>query len=262
HAEKQAELRRQHDVTVVEPEFISAEELAKAPEITIYSEQSKAAGDVATGAYQTYVYRQSVTEERGYFTNLEPTGGFDPDPVWNPLQHPGAFFAEDMTLANGFRPGVDAISGYMFRFFRSSRDPDITHLATIHMELWDGDPLGIFDTAGGGYASAKIAGTDADFPNIPINFRINAVAALAPEVVIPGQRVWLVITADACWLGFMNGGVPPTIGSSINGWIMQEDDDGSFNGMGVCCMDHDPHACLVPSNICADDTDGSAHMCS
>ena len=247
---------------IVDEEWISPQELAKLPEITVYSEQSKAAGDVATGATQTYAYRQSVTEESGYFTNLEPTGGYDLDVADNPLMHQGAFFAEDMTLANGFRPGIDALSGYMFRFFRSSRDPDTTHLATIHMELWDGDPLGIFDTAGGGYTATKIAGTESDFPNIPVNFRINAVAVFPSEVVIPRETVWLVITADACRLGFMNGGVPPTIGTSREGWIMQEDDDGSFNGTGFCCDDANPHACLVGGTICADDTDGTAHMCS
>jgi len=199
-----------------------------APVITVYSEQSKQSGRVASGSTQTYVYRYNQLWPYGIFYNYNSTTS-----DLTTIQ--GVFLADNLTFGNGFVGGM-TISGYELYVYRSSLDPQ-PGLADVHVELWDGDPFQVYDTPAHGYSGAVISGTEADFLNIPYNTHLWLTAEFDPEIVIPNERVWMVITSNACQLGWhVDWGKPLIVSDApADVWQDQRDVDGSFNGLGTCC---------------------------
>ncbi|UCC30486.1 MAG: hypothetical protein JSU86_20095 [Phycisphaerales bacterium] len=242
------------------------------PSRVFYNDGAKRAGRAAVASEPEAVVYRAIDYDPAtyaYYVNYGPTTG---------AEFPGVFFADNMTLGNGFQPG-DQITGYDLKVYRSSWDPWVGHLATIHVELWDGDPLGVYDTAANGYLGAVIAGTEADFTGIPVA-EIGETQVLRAElsapVVIPHERVWMVVTSDACRLGWLRSFVKPTVGTDEpdDVWEWQLDNDGGFNGAGVCC--YDGSACdvdgpdndieTIGDNVYCDagvgDPDGTKRWCS
>ncbi|MFQ5494511.1 MAG: hypothetical protein ACE5EX_03940 [Phycisphaerae bacterium] len=249
-----------------------------APHRVIYSVQSARAGKLAhastTGVSATTVGARSVPGPPDVLTSaarggspLESTvyrerarGGFAVFLNFNPATgaaFPGAMLADNLGLGGGFgQLGERRISGYDLLVFRSSFDPQ-PGLADIHVELWDGDPLCLVDTPGGGFACAPIAGTTADFVDIPSATVPTLRAQLpAPVLLSPtntANRVWMVITgsqtsnASPCRLGWIIGEKLPEIGNAEPGdmFELQWDTDGETNGQGRCC--EDGSACVFGS---------------
>ena len=230
---------------------------AVAPAVDLLSSQARAAGVVATGTGADAVVYESIVggPEFGIFLNMAPTTG---------LAYPGTVVFDNMGLEGGFQTG-GAISGYMGRWFRSSADPR-PELADFHVELWDGDPFFGVDTVGDGYAGAVIAGTEADFVDIPPNFRFNGFALGLKGAALgasnPTNRLWMVVSGSEtsntspCRLGWIIGGLKPRVGNDFpfNGFGVQCDWDGQFDGAGPCCTDGLP--CQIDTDPCADDTSG------
>jgi len=185
-----------------------------APVIKVYSEQSKRSGRVASGSTQTYVYRYNQIQPYGIFYNYNSSTS-DLTTV------PGVFMADNLTFGNGFVGGM-TISGYELYVYRNSLDPQ-PGLADVHVELWDGDPFEAYDIGADGYAVAPIPGTQADFVDIPADTHARLVASFDPEVVIPNRHVWMVLTSNACYLGWHLSWTKPLIGSDTPGNVVKLD---------------------------------------
>jgi hypothetical protein len=151
--------------------------------VHVYSAQSPQGSSANVGA-EAAIYQAPNNEPGTYsvFLNLDSTTG---------ALFPGVMFADNMGLGAGYAPGSDDISSYDALLFRSSSDPQ-PGAADFHMALWDGDPFCTFDTPGGGYACAPIAGTEADIVDIPANTIFTATHVLPKGVSAPNQRVWMV----------------------------------------------------------------------
>ncbi len=228
------------------------------PPVIVYSRQSQGNGAVASVAgLEADVYRTLDNEPGTYgvFINLSPSTG---------LVFPGAMVADNMGLGNGFVAGVHEISSYDLLVFRSSLDPQ-PGPADFHVELWDGDPLCMFETPGGGYACGPIPGTEADFVNVPANTTMTARAILGPGVMAPHDHVWMVLSGSEtanpspCSLGWDISYDLPVVGST-NGLdvIERQSDEG---GVGSCCGDGS--ACDVSGGqTCPDDDSGQQGFCS
>jgi len=224
-----------------------------APVIKVYSEQSKRSGRVASGSTQTYVYRYNQIQPYGIFYNYNSSTS-DLTTV------PGVFLADNLTFGNGFVGGM-TISGYELYVYRSSFDPQ-PGLADVHVELWDGDPFEVFDTGADGYSVSVIDGTQADFVDIPADTHAWLVASFDPEVVIPNKRVWMVLTSNACRLGWHTSWTKPLIGSDAPDDVWEAAQDRSQGGdpehlPGQCCEDG---SFCDPDNLCPGDT-GNRYFC-
>ena len=211
-----------------------------------------ASTDLLDGA-ESLAYQAVWASEVTYsiFSNQQPTG---------------AFLAEDMTLFDEFALG-GLINGFEAQIYRSAVDPGgLVELADVEIELWDGDPLGQLDVPGAGYLGSPIPGTHAVFSDIPRATVAVLKARLANPVALsnPDNRVWMVISSNACRLGWILSFVTPTVGhmGPWDVWEIATDEDGGFNGQGVCCADGS--ACQVdgPAGPCASDTGGTRGHCS
>ena len=85
------------------------------------------------------------------------------------------------------------------------------------MELWDGDPLNALDSTGIGFSAAPIPGTKVTFSDVPVNTRIVFRGALDPPVVTPHDRVWVVVTSDACRFVWFLAWTKPIVGDDAPG---------------------------------------------
>jgi hypothetical protein len=229
--------------------------------VTIYSVQSPQ-GSSANVSALAAVYQAPDNEPSTYsvFLNLNDTAG---------ALFPGVMFADNMGLGGGYVPGTTNISSYDGLFFRSSSDPQ-PGLADFHMELWDGDPLCAVDTPGAGYACGPIAGTEADFVDIPGGTIFTATAVLAKGITSPHQRVWMVVSGSEtgvnpspCRLGWDIAYGPTLVGDNAPGdyFMTQEDENNGGDGIGaegVCC--EDGVTCSAAA-LCASDTAGSKGHC-
>lgn len=231
-------------------EFLSS----STPPVTIYSLQSL--HGAANTSTEADVYLAPDREPLTYsiFINLGPTSG--------PL-FPGAMIADNMGLGNSFAPG-DEITSYALLLYRSVLDPQ-PGLADVHVELWDGDPFCAHDTPGGGFACAPIPGTAADFTDIPAGTQFWAKAVLPKGVVVPNDRVWMVVSGSQtgnpspCRIGWDISYGPPEIGfANPEPPILTQRD---LTGQGSCCTDGSP--CDIDSGeTCDGDDDGYRRFCS
>lgn len=232
-----------------------------ADHLTIYSVQSPQ-GSSANVTSEAAIYQAPNNDPLTYsvFLNLNDTAG---------ALFPGVMFSDNMGLGGGYVPGSDNISSYDALFFRSSGDPQ-PGLADFHMELWDGDPLCAFDTIGGGYACGPIAGTEADFVDIPGGTAFTATAVLPKGVTSPHQRVWMVVSGSEtgvnpspCRLGWDIAYGPTLVGDNAPGdfFLTQEDENNGADGVGgegACCADGS--ACSAAA-LCASDAAGTRGHC-
>ena len=211
---------------------------------------SIAATDLPTDAPVTvYRARDAVAASYSVFTNQQASG---------------AFIADDMTLSADYM-GSGLITGYEAKVYRSSFDPGgVVDLADIQIELWDGDPLALLDTIG--YANAPIPGKQSTVTGIPTNHIAVLRATLSAPVALsnPENRVWMVMTSNACRLGWLISFVTPDPGSMgpFDGYEMATDVDGGTNGAGTCCGDGSTCDVEGPAGPCAGDPDGSLGFCS
>ncbi len=228
------------------------------PPVVVYSEQSQRTGAAASvTGLAADVYRTLDNEPLTYsvFVNLSPSTG---------LVFPGAMVADNMGLSNGFVPGVHEISSYDLLVFRSSLDPQ-PGMADFHVELWDGDPLCMYETPGGGYACAPIPGSEADFVDVPANTIMTARAVLPPGVTAPNDRVWMVLSGSQtvnpspCRLGWDISYGRPFVGRTHGLDVVAGQFDHS--GEGSCCGDGS--ACDVSGGLtCPEDAQGERGLCS
>lgn len=233
--------------------------------LTIYSLQSHQTGRVSNVGAEAFTYQVVDAEPLTYsvFLNFNASTG---------LLFPGTMLGDNCGLDNGFTPGVDEISSYDAKLFRSSLDPQ-PGLADFHMELWDGDPFASFDTPGLGFTNTVIAGTEADIVDIPAATQFIATALLPKGITAPNATVWMIVSGSEtgvnpspCRLGWDIAYQNPNIGNvSPSGDLMIAQSDDS--GVGVCCEDASP--CDVPGGVpctgdigtCNDGTDGCRGFC-
>jgi hypothetical protein len=206
---------------------IQAVDITGAPEVQ-YSVQAQALGRSSAASGDAFVYKYSDFSGFGLFSNMQPATG---------AYGIGSFDSSPFQLGNGFNPATDQVNGYQLYIFRSSLDPGVISgsLATLHTELWDGDPFFALGTAGGGYANAKIAGTDGDWSGIPPASLGLYITAFAP-VSVPHQDVFMVVTSSMCRLGYMIDGTRASIGAAHlpygDIFLIQSDYDGQFAATG------------------------------
>ncbi|RME38081.1 MAG: hypothetical protein D6788_08130, partial [Planctomycetota bacterium] len=147
-----------------------------------------ASGLAAGGIGTADVYRES--KDSGFFNPQKSTD-------------PGSMHANQMIFGNGWQPG-DSINGFDLTILHSSLDTVST--ADIRVTLWDGDPLGFFDTVcSAGGVPAPIPGTETIFAGVPIGaFRLSTTFPKiqyncdppdpdgAGPLPAPTPRVWMV----------------------------------------------------------------------
>ena len=153
-------------------------------------------GIAATGGTgETYVFYQPNDSGYGNFMKDDDTLGYG---TW----------ATQAILGNGFEAGM-TISAYDFLMYNS---PYSVNDAAWSAALWDGDPRAALDTVCNGGLPAPIAGTFASWgplPQAPPGSSCEAIfgnadpecvglyrlrATLGSKVVIPCDRVWIVVT--------------------------------------------------------------------
>ena len=196
------------------------------PVRTFYNDASgTVSADLLTGT-GTLVYRSDDVDPSSYsvFHNFQPEG---------------AFIAEPMTLSAEYADS-GGIVGYEAKVYLSGdNDTGFGPPTDFHIELWDGDPLAEFDTAGNGYLNAPIPGTQVTWTDLPGFTRMLVLKASLPAPVSVSNadnRVWMVMTSDACRLGWLYSFVLPSIGSNggLDLWQVAGDQDGARNGLGTC----------------------------
>lgn len=223
----------------------SVEQIPPSTRVRVFESEATLASDfngqtslrptAATDLIEAIVFENAFDSGFAFFMNAQPTTG---------AAFPGAFLADEMILAKTFQPGPtgDRISGYELTVFRSFLDPDVGVDADVTVELWDGDPLGLIDTQGDGFAGALIAGSACTFSGIAVDTLATLRCRLPEPVTVdnPAGRVWMVLTSTACRIGWRISSRVPRIGSILidpdDSMESQVDTDGETNGQGTCCQ--------------------------
>lgn len=193
-----------------------------------FLQRARAAG---TGV-DAFVFKNDNSSISTRFINFAPTTNVDPMGSGNSGM--GTFMADEvLNLGNGFEPG-DSITGYELFLARGARDPNGDQPATIIVELWDGDPLGVVDALGGGFTNQPIPGTRSVFSDVPVGAAGFFKGVLVNPVVINRDKFWVVVTGDGCQVGWNWTFLQPEIGevdADLDSWIEVSD----LSGVGDCC---------------------------
>lgn len=171
----------------------------------------------------------------------------------------GVLLAENLTLGNGFQPG-GLVSGFDVFLELSSVVEDLQPRVDIVVELWDGDPFALFDGPANGYTGEPIPGTRVTFGDVPSNSGSMMFHAEFAPVEVPHQRVWMVLTSNACRLGWSGSFLKPSVGTDdpFDAWLGAVD----VSQKGVCCGSQ-AQACDLTAGIpCPGDPTGSLEQCT
>jgi hypothetical protein len=204
------------------------------PEVVIYN--TNRPEGVADAKALNYVYKGDYDSGYGLFLNYFPNAGA-------PFAS-GTMHADEVILGNGFQLDKDYITGFEVKVYRSVIDPtDGKTLATVYVELWDGDPFGAVETPNKGViASASFAGIPGP--------AVVTLHADIPKTQVNDHMIWIVVYADeACRMGWRISSKLPEMGSILMGGsdlaMAQTDYDAGFLGSldldgipgGHCCND-------------------------
>jgi hypothetical protein len=200
-------------------------------------------GGVADIGETAYVLKGDYDNGYGIFLNFVPNTG---------LIYPGGtMIADEFILGNGFQPGKDFLTGFEIKIYRSVLDPgDGKTLADITVELWDGDPFGIWETAG---ATGIIA--SATFEDIP-GPAVGWLHADIPKTPVDDTQLWIVLSAtETCRLGWRLSGIDPEVGDiwmgADNIAAFQTDYDAGYLGApGFCHCTDETDPCTYPTDPC------------
>jgi hypothetical protein len=189
----------------------------------------------------------------------------------------GAYVANQLVFDPAFSPG-DSVSEYSLLVYNDVNSGE----ATVSVTLWDGDPLGLVDTAcAAGGVPAPIPGTTTTFsglqpalgpcspnygglPDCQGHFQLEA--TLDPPVPVNCNRVWMVMQADeGCRVGWRKAGGPDDVfgarlpvGDSNFVQALTAAGHTSGDGVGTCC---DTGAACDHSNGTTDDDCSDPSFC-
>ncbi len=233
-------------ITRVQVVDLRAETALFGPPVAIVSNQNRAAGIVAAANIgEAVVYQNGLDSGFGVRDNYSPSTG---------LLFPGTMNADNLGMEGGY---AGEISRFEMAIFRSINDP-LTGLGLatdLHIALWDGDPLQMIDTIGGGYAGAEVAGSGADF-TIPANglFMLSHTLPKGSGAINPTNRFWGTLSGSqtanpsSCRTFFILTLVKPRIGNDNPGDIWEKQFDNDFVG-ATCCGDRGT-ACSGAGGVC------------